>query len=110
MSIVFNVTAWMLANVNVGQVQPQGGVEHLTDTDRGSRRDTPHDKVPILSAEAGLGTIQEVDSEMSSNSEGISVTSADRDQISVTSMDMLLDRERMSSSSQQLANYGSGAH
>ena len=113
-SIDFDIlSAWMLANVNVGQVQPQGNVEHLSDTER-SRKDMLHEKMPILAAEATLGTIQEVDSEISSTSdgistsEGISITSADRDQISVTSMDMLIDRERMSV--QHTANYGSVAH
>ncbi|XP_012943184.1 NIPA-like protein 2 isoform X2 [Aplysia californica] len=82
------IPSWMMANVNVGQVQPSGHVEHLKDTE------TDSDKVPILHSEA-LETIQEADGP----------DEADGDGISVTSMDMLLDREKMGATNR--ANYSS---
>lgn len=77
----------MLANVNIGKVQPSGRVEHLKHTEAES------DKVPILHSEV-LETIHEAEAPDESEGDGISVTS----------MDMLLDREKMGSDAK--TNYG----
>ena len=71
----------MLANVNIGQVQPIGQVEHLKDTDRDS------DQIPILHADV-LETIEE-QTEESDRQDG-----TETDGLSVSSMDMLVDREK----------------
>uniref|UniRef100_A0A2C9KBH5 NIPA-like protein 2 n=1 Tax=Biomphalaria glabrata TaxID=6526 RepID=A0A2C9KBH5_BIOGL len=73
------IPSWLLANVNVGQVQPSGFVEHLKNTET--------DKIPILHAEA-LETIEEL-------TEGSDKLDGDGDTMSVTSLDMLVDREKM---------------
>ncbi|XP_059149393.1 NIPA-like protein 2 [Physella acuta] len=73
------IPSWMLANVNVGQVQPYGHVEHLKNTES--------DKVPILQAEA-LETIEEL-------TEGSDKPDGETDTVSVTSLDMLVDREKL---------------
>lgn len=33
-SIIFDIAAWLMATVNVGEVQPKGEVTHLSDSDR----------------------------------------------------------------------------
>lgn len=71
--------AWMLGSMNIGHVQPHGRVEHLKNIDS--------DKVPILRAEA-LETIEE-------QTECSSRYGDDSDTVSITSMDMLVDRDKL---------------
>ncbi|GFN74612.1 nipa-like protein 2 [Plakobranchus ocellatus] len=85
------IPSWMLANVNVGQVQPTGHIEHLKDTDR------EDDQVPILHADT-LETIEE-QTEESDRQDG-----TETDGMSVSSMDMLVDREKPGFDAK--ANYG----
>ncbi|CAL1540324.1 unnamed protein product [Lymnaea stagnalis] len=81
------IPSWLLANVNVGQVQPVGRVEHLKNTES--------DQIPILQAEA-LETIEEL-------TEGSDKLDGDGDSVSITSLDMLVDREKMD---QDKSSYG----
>ncbi|KAK3767202.1 hypothetical protein RRG08_018072 [Elysia crispata] len=85
------IPSWMLANVNIGQVQPIGHVEHLKDTDRDG------DQVPILHADV-LETIEE-QTEESDRQDG-----TETDALSVSSIDMLVDREKPGFDSK--SNYG----
>lgn len=65
--------------MNIGQVQPHGRVEHFKNTES--------DKIPILRADV-LETIEE-------QTEGSSRQEDESDTVSVTSMDMLVDREKL---------------
>ncbi|CAG5119069.1 unnamed protein product, partial [Candidula unifasciata] len=73
------IPSWMQASMNIGYVQPHGQVEHLKNIDS--------DQVPILGAQA-LETIEE-------QTEGSSRYGDDSDTVSITSMDMLVDREKL---------------
>lgn len=65
------IPSWMMANVNVGQVQPTGSVEHLTTST------CDGDRIPILYSEGAEG-----------GADG-------QDNMSITSMDMIVDREKL---------------